>query len=169
MLRRHQKTFDTEKHVVLVETVRRLGVDKADIMIIRKLHWEKRAVVRVSDDRSGWVNIEKGARQGCVILPDPLSLNTQLVMNEPAKLDGIKIDGRNVSNIRYADDMVLLADTEENMQRLMNKLNEQCRMMGLKVNKSKTEVMGVTRRRERLAININIEGVAIKQVGKFRY
>ena len=51
----------------------------------------------------------------------------------------------------------------------MDELNEQCRIEGLKINKSRTDVKGVTKSRERLAVNINIEGVAIKQVGKFRY
>ena len=164
-----EKAFDTVKHGLLVETLRRFGVDGADIRIITKLYWEQRAVVKVDDDRSGWVNIERGVRQGCVLSPDLFSLYTQLVMNEITELDGIKIGGRNINNIRYADDMVLLADTEEKLQRLMDELNEQCRIKGLKINKSKTEVMGVTKRRERLDVNISIEGVAIKQVEKFRY
>ena len=54
--------------------------------IITKLYWEHRAVVRVDDDRSGWVNTEKGVRQ-CVLSPDLFSLYTQLVMNQLAKLD----------------------------------------------------------------------------------
>ena len=115
------------------------------------------------------MNIERGVRQGCVLSPDLFSLYTQLVMNELTELDGIKIGGRNVNNIRYADDMVLLADTEEKLQRLMDELTEQCRIKGLRINKSKTEVMGVTKRRERLPVSINIEGVAIRQVEKFKY
>ena len=51
----------------------------------------------------------------------------------------------------------------------MDELNEQNKMKGLMINKFKTEVMGVNESREKLAVNRNIDGVAIKQVGKFRY
>ena len=61
--------------------------------IITKLYWEQRAMVRVDDDRSGWVNIEKGVRQGCVFSLDLFSLYTQLALDELAELDGIKIGG----------------------------------------------------------------------------
>ena len=59
-------------------------------------------MVRVDGDVSGWVNIEKGHRQRCVLSSELLSLYTQLVTNELPQLDGIKICGRNVNNIRYA-------------------------------------------------------------------
>ena len=72
-------------------------------------------MVRVDDDKNGWVNIEKGVRLGYVLSLDLFSLYTQLMMNKLAELDGIKVGGRNVSNIRYADDMVLIADTEEKL------------------------------------------------------
>ena len=129
--------------------------------IITKLYWEQIAVVKVDDNRGGWVNIEKGVRQRCVLSPDLFSLYTQLMMNELAELDGIKIGGQSVNTIRYAKDMVLLEDTGEKLQRLMGVLKEQCRMKGLKINYSKTEVMSVTKRRERPSVNINIQGFAI--------
>ena len=164
-----EKAFDTVKHGMLLETLRRYGVDGADIRLIAKLYWEQKAVIRIGDEKSGWVNIEKGVRQGCVLSPDLFSLYTQLVMDELAELDGIRIGGRNVNNVRYADDMVLITDSEEKLQRLVSCLHEQCRIKGLRINRSKTEVMGVTKRNESLVMNINIEGVALKQVTKFRY
>ena len=115
------------------------------------------------------MNIEKGVRQGCVLSPDLFSLYTQLALDELAELDGIKIGGRNVNNIRYADDMVLIADSEEKLQSLVTNLHDQCRMKGLRINRSKTEVMGVTKRNESLPVNITVEGVSMKQVTKFRY
>ena len=152
-----EKAFDTVKHGMLLETLRRYGVDGADIRLIAKLYWEQKAVIRIGDEKSGWVNIEKGVRQGCVLSPDLFSLYTQLVMDELAELDGIRIGGRNVNNVRYADDMVLITDSEEKLQRLVSCLHEQCRIKGLRINRSKTEVMGVTKRNESLVMNINIE------------
>ena len=56
------------------------------------------------------------------------SLHTQLVMDELAEFDSIKIGGRNVNNIRYADDMVLIADSEEKLQILVTNLQDHCSM-----------------------------------------
>ena len=64
--------------------------------------------------------------------------------------------------------MVLFTDTDENLQRLIDELNEQCRVKELKINKSRMEVMGMTKRRKMLAMKINIEGVAIKPSEKFQ-
>ena len=110
-----EKALDTVKHGLLVETLKRYRVNRSDIRIIAKLCWQQKAVVTVKDEKSGWVNIEKGVRQGCVLSPDLFSLYSQRVMEELAELKGIMMGGRNVNNIRYADDLVLLADSEEKL------------------------------------------------------
>ena len=90
-------------------------------------------------------------------------------MDEMADLEGIKVGGMNINNIRYADDTVLIADTEEKLQRLVDRLDVECRGVGLKINIGKTEVMGVTKRKEQLRVNVNVGGQAVKQVRSFRY
>ena len=90
-------------------------------------------------------------------------------MDEMRKFPGVKIGGRNLNNIRYADDMVVMAQTEEVLQTLMNKLQERCRKFGLRINIGKTEVMVVTKRRERLPVNVTLAGETINQVATFRY
>ena len=164
-----EKAFDTVKHGCLMETLRKFGVDGADIRVLMQLYWDQKAVVRVGDDISEWVSIEKGVRQGCVLSPDLFSLYTQLVMEEMRDMEGVRIGGKNVNNIRYADDMVLVADTEEKLQALVDKLQEECGGVGLRINIMKTEVMGITKRRERLMVDINIEGSPLYQVDRFRY
>ena len=90
-------------------------------------------------------------------------------MEEMRDLEGVKVGGKNINNIRYADDMVLIADSEEKLQASMDKLHQGCGEVGLRINVAKTEVMGITKRRERLMVNLNIEGAALYQVDKFRY
>lgn len=164
-----EKAFDTVKHDYLIETLKRYGVDGRDLRLLTQLYWEQKAVVRVGDDVSEWFCIEKGVRQGCVLSPDLFSLYTQLVMEELRECEGVKIGGKNINNIRYADDMVLIADTEEKLQSQVDKLLGECGRMGLRINKVKTEVMGITKRSERLPINIGADGTALKQVESFRY
>ena len=62
------------------------------------LYWEQKAVVKIGDDRSNWIKIDKGVRQGCVLSPDLFSLYSQLVMDEMEQLYGINIGGRIVNN-----------------------------------------------------------------------
>ena len=81
------------------------------------------------------MNIEERDRQGCVLSPNLFSFYTQLVMNELAKLEP-------------TDNMFLLTDNEEKLQRLMDDLNEQYKLKGLTTNRNKMEVVGVTRRRK---------------------
>ena len=104
-----------------------------------------------------------------MLSPDLFSLYTQVVMDELAECEGVKIGGKNINNIRYADDMVMIADSEEKLQTLMDKLMWECSRVGLRINKGKTEVMGVTKRRDRLPVTINVEGSALKQIETFRY
>ena len=75
------------------------------------------------------------------------SLYSQVSMDGLVELEGLKVGGRNINIIRYADDTVLIADSEETLQRLVDGLGEECRRYGLSVNKQKTEVMGLTKRR----------------------
>ena len=89
-----------------------------------------------------------------MLSPDLFSLYSQAAMDEMADLESMKVGGMNINNIRYADDTVLIADTEEKLQRLVDRLDEECRGVGLKINMDKTEVMGVTKRKEQLRINV---------------
>ena len=65
-----EKAFDTVCHEVLVERLRTLGVDPADIRLMTYLYWGQRAVMRIENDNNDWIKIERGVRQGCVLSPD---------------------------------------------------------------------------------------------------
>ena len=119
--------------------------------------------------KSDWVDIRKGVRQGCVLSPDLFSLYGQKCLERLEDLEGVRIGGRNVTNIRYADDTVLVADSEEKLQRLVDEVKEASEVRGLKINTKKTEVLGITKRRQRLRVRIYIGGRQIKQVQEFKY
>ena len=164
-----EKAFDTVRHEVMIERLRILGVDAADLRVLTNLYWGQKAVVRIGEDRSGWTEIQRGVRQGCVLSPDLFSLYSQAVVDELETMEGINIGGTNINNIRYADDTVLIADTEEKLQGLVDNLNEGCNRYGLKINIGKTEVMGLTKRSEELPVNISLRGGTLNQVNSFRY
>ena len=74
------------------------------------------------------------------------SFYAQVIMDGLAELEELRVRGRNINNIRYADDIVMTADLEEKWQRLVDGLGEECSKYGLSVNKQKTEVMGLRKR-----------------------
>ena len=80
-----------------------------------------------------------------------------------------RLGGRNINNIRYADNTVLISDSEEKLQRLVEVLSEECRSFGSSVNITKTKMMGLTKRREQLEVNVTLEGGVLEQVCSFRY
>ena len=165
----YEKAFDTVRHEQMMEKLATLGVDRADLQLLANLYWEQRAVVRIEEDRSGWIDIRRGVRQGCVMSPDLFSLYSQTIITELEGMEGVSIGGKNITNIRYADDTVLIADTERKLQRLVGKLNEECNKYGLKINISKTEVMGLTKRAGQLPVSISLESRVLSQVGSFKY
>ena len=97
--------------------------------------------MKVGDETGESIEIKQGMRKGCVVSPDFFSLYTQLAVLKLNESEGIKISGNIVNNIRYSDDMVLIADSEEKLQALISKLDEECRRMGLKINIGRSKAM----------------------------
>src|SRR5215469_16889474 len=123
-----------------MKMLERLEIDGKDLRIIKNLYWNQRVAVKIDDEESKYQCIERGVREGCVMSSDLFNLYSEMIMREIKKLEGIRLNEYNINNIRYADDTVLVADSEEKLQGLLNVLNEVSERKGLKINKSKTEV-----------------------------
>ena len=91
-----------------------------------------------------WFQIGKGVRQGCILSPCIFNLYAEHIMQN-ARLDeaqvGIKIAGRNINNLRYADDTTLMAESEEELKSLLMKVEEENGKPGLKLHIQKTKIM----------------------------
>ena len=102
------------------------------------------AMVRTEDGPTDWFQIGKGVRQGCILLPCLFNFYAEYVMRNTG-LDeaqaGIKIAGRNINNLRYADDTTLLADSEEELKSLLMKVKKENEKIGLKLNIQKTKIV----------------------------
>ena len=91
-----------------------------------------------------FTQIGKGAHQGCILLPCLFNLYAEYIMQN-ARLDeaqaGIQIAGRNINNLRYADDIILMAESKEELKNLLMKVKEESEKVGLKLNIQKTKIM----------------------------
>ena len=91
-----------------------------------------------------WFQIGKGVCQGCILLPRLFNLNAEYIMRNAGLEEaqaGIKIAGRNINNLRYADDTTLMAESEEELKSLLMKMKEESDKVGLKLNIQKTKIM----------------------------
>ena len=111
--------------------------------LLRNLYAGQEATVRTGHGTTDWFQIGKGVRQGCILLLCLFNLYAEYIMRN-ALLDeaeaGIKIAGRNISNLRYADDTTLMAESEE-LKSLLIKVKEESEKVGLKLNIQKTKIM----------------------------
>ena len=86
----------------------------------------------------------KGVRQGCILSPCLFNLNAEYIMRKTGLEEaqaGIKIVGRNINNLRYADDTILMAESEEELKSLLMKVKEESEKVDLKLNIQKTKIM----------------------------
>ena len=111
---------------------------------VHKLYTDQEATVRTGHGTTDWFQIGKGVHQGCILSPCLFNLYAEHIMRN-AGLDetqaGIKIAGRNISNLRYTDDTTLTAESEEELKSLLMKVKEESEKVGLKLNIQKMKIM----------------------------
>ena len=111
---------------------------------MRNLYAGQKATVRTGHGTTDLFQIGKGERQGCILSSCLLNLYAEYLMRN-AGLDetqaGIKIAGRNINNLRYADDTTLVAESEKELKSLLMKVKEESEKVGLKLNIQKTKIM----------------------------
>ena len=109
---------------------------------LRNLYAGQEATVRTGHGTTDWFKIGKGVRQGCMS-PYLFNLYAEYIVRN-ARLDkalaGIKIAGRNINNLRYADNTTLMAESEEELKSLLMKVKKS-EKDGLKLNMQKTKIM----------------------------
>ena len=111
---------------------------------MRNLYAGQEATVRTGHGTTDWFQIGKGVCQGCILSPCLYNLYAEYIMRNAGLEEtqaGIKIAGRNINNLRYADDTTLLAESEEELKSLLMKVKEESDKVGLKLNIQKTKTM----------------------------
>ena len=96
------------------------------------------STIFIENKLSQYVKIKRGVRQGCIFSPDLFNLNRENVFRELEDLDGISVGGHNLTNLRFADDSMLVASSQQGLQDLLNKVVDESKKKGLKINRKKT-------------------------------
>ena len=124
----YAKAFDCVDHNKLWKILEEMGIPDHLTCLLRNLHAGQEATFRTGHGTTDWFQIRKGERQGCILSPCLFNFYAEYIMRntglEEAQV-GIKIARRNISNLRYADDTTLMAESEEELKSLLMKVKEE--------------------------------------------
>ena len=140
----YAKAFDCVDHNKLWKILKEMEISDHLTCLLRNLYAGQEATVRTVHGTMDWLQIGKGVHQGCILSPCLFNLYAEYIIWN-ARLDeaqdGIKIAGRNINNLRYADDTPLMTESKEELKRLLMKVKKESEKVGLKLNIQKTKIM----------------------------
>ena len=127
-----------------MEILKEMGILDHLTCLLRNLYAGQEATVRTRHGTTDWFQIGKGVSQGCILSPCLFNFYAEYIMRNTGLEEvqaGIKIAGRNLNNLRYADDTTLMTESEEELKSLLMKVKEESEKVGLKLNIQKTKIM----------------------------
>jgi len=167
----YEKAFDRVDWKKLMNALRRKGVDWKERRLIGNLYMGQRVKIRIDGEYSEPGKIGRGVRQGCPLSPILFNIYIEEIVRESLDEmnEGIKVGGKLVKALRFADDQAMLAQNQGGLQRMMDRLNMISMEYGMKINIRKTKVMKISRAVEPTTVKITINGEQLEQVDKFCY
>ena len=140
----YAKAFDCVDHEKLWKILKEMGIPDHLTCLLRNLYAGLEATVGTGHGTTDLFQIGKGVCQGCILSPCSFNFYAEYIMRNAGLEEaqaGIKIAGRNINNLRYADDTTLMAESEEEPKSLLMKVKEESEKIGLKLNIQKTKIM----------------------------
>ena len=133
----YAKDLDCMDHNKLWKILQEMGILDYLTCLLRNMYAGQEATVRIGHGTTDWFQIRKGVCQGCILSPCLFNLYAEYIMRNTGQDEaqaGIKIAGRNINNLRYADVTTLMAESEEELKSLLMKVKEETEKIGLKLN-----------------------------------
>ena len=124
--------------------LKEMGIPDHLSCLLRNLYARQEATLRTGHGTTDWFQIGKGVCQGCILSSCLFNFYAEYIMRNAGLEEaqtGIKISGRNINNLRYADDTTLMAESEEELKSLLMKVKEESEKVDLKLNIQKTKIM----------------------------
>ena len=165
----YSKAFDSVSHNKLFSIFLDMGFPKHLVTLIQSLYVNQRAKIRWDGEHTEEFEVGKGARQGCILSPYLFVTYTESGMREADVAHyGIKFGGKNISNLRYADDTALIESSKDGIESLTHAVNNAGKKLNLHLNVKKTKLLvaGKTSDTDR---SIQIDGETVKEVESFKY
>ena len=159
----YAKAFDSIQHRAVFEALGVHGVQEKYINIIKEKYTEGTAQIR-TEKHSGKIKITKGVRQGDTLSPVMFTAAVEEIFKRMNIEEGINIKRVRLSNLRFADNIILFAESEEKLKDMLEDLNNEGKRDRMKLNKKKTKIMCNEVARSRLRTGVMIEGEHLEEV-----
>ena len=166
----YSKAFDCVGHREMIETLKQMNCHCKITYLIINLYQEQLAAVRLESGLTDWFPVKRGVRQGCILSPPIFSMYAKTIMRkveadgELTSFNAVKMHGKEVKELRYADDMVLFAQTPEGLRRLLQSVKTHSESSGLYLNAKKTKIMDIDKSP---TTEMDVEGGQLKDVNNF--
>ena len=172
-----EKAYDRVDREAMWSVLRMYGIGGRLLRAVESLYSNSRACVRVGNEVSEWFPVRVGLRQGCVMSPWLFNLYIDGVIREVnARVHGrgLKLmDGNDneweLNELLFADDTVVVADSEEKLCELVSEFGRVCERRKLRVNVGKSKVMRCTRNEDGGRLNVMLNGETLEEVDQFKY
>ena len=156
----------------MIEALKKMNCHYKITNLIINLYKEQLAVVRLESGLTDWFPVKRGVRQGCILSPPIFSMYTETIMRkveadgELTSFNAVKMHGKEVKELRYADDTVLFAQKPEGLRRLLQSAKTHSESSGLYLNAKKTKIMDLDKSP---TTTIDVDGKQLKNVNNFVY
>ena len=161
----YEKAFDSVEHFAIFDALRKMQINETYITILENIYKNASARIHLDNHVSEPFPIERGVRQGDPISPKLFTAAMEIVFQRAELAGGIDIQGEELKDLRFADDVAPCTKEEKSMSKQLNQLNTESKKIGLKIHKGKTKYMSNFECKS----EIKIEEDIIEEVEEYKY
>ncbi|KAI3367022.1 hypothetical protein L3Q82_009655 [Scortum barcoo] len=162
-----EKAFDRVPRGILWGVLREYGVRGPLLRAVRSLYDRSRSLVRIAGSKSDLFPVHVGLRQGCPLSPVLFIIFMDRISRRSQGPEGVRFGNHRISSLLFADDVVLLASSSQDLQRVLERFAAECEAAGMRISTSKSEAMVLDRKR--VACPLRVGGEVLPQVEEFKY
>jgi hypothetical protein len=162
-----EKAFDRVPRGILWGVLREYGVSDSLIRAVRSLYDRCQSLVRISGNKSDLFPVRVGLRQGCPLSPILFIIFMDRISRRSQGVEGVRFGDLRIGSLLFADDVVLLASSDRDLQLSLDRFAAECEAAGMRISTSKSEAMVLNRKRVECTLRVGDE--ILPQVEEFKY
>ncbi len=162
-----KKAFDCVPRGIQWRVLREYGVRGPLLRAVRSLYDRSRSLVCIAGSKSDLFPVHVGLRQGCPLSPVLFIIFMDRISRRSQGLEGVGFGDHAISSLLFADDVVVLATSDQDLQHALGRFAAECEAVGMRISASKSEAMVLSRKR--VACPLQVGGVLLPQVEEFKY
>ena len=165
-----EKAYDRVNRSLMCAVLEKVGISEKIVNIVRSMYKDTRAKFTLGNLETDWVKSERGVRQGCILSPTLFSLYTEELAARVRRMNvGVKVGRDKIGMLLYADDVVVMSESAEEFQRILDVVDEYGRDFGVKFSSEKSQVMIVNRVDNEGNVRWKLGEDELKETNEYKY